>query len=262
VSVQRGEHAPQILGVGQQTLAELAETANREHGAGRRLAQEALSHWMAAGDALLAARVMFMDGYADGDGGRVRRGEWRRWLEANFNGSVPMATACMRFATYRDLIAAEGITTIKPAEAYLRGLPRVGAEDDKRYGEQVRAEARRLRAQGLAQREIGRLLGVTHQTVYRWTNPDGEKLHNERAAAKHRQKIEAAKAKRQAERDRVMRKIGGSVAETYALIRKTAQALDRAEKEAADREVRAALRNAQAKLYNAEDAIVRALGIS
>jgi hypothetical protein len=80
--------------------------------------------------------------------------------------------------------------------------------------------------------------------------------------AKHRQKIEAAKAKRQAERDRVMRKIGGSVAETYALIRKTAQALDRAEKEAADREVRAALRNAQAKLYNAEDAIVRALGIS
>jgi hypothetical protein len=59
-----------------------------------------------------------------------------------------------------------------------------------------------------------------------------------------------------------VRKVGGSVAESYSLIRKTLQALDRAHGDATDREMRAALSAATAKLHSAEDEIVRALGVS
>lgn len=255
----------EVLERGELSLEELAAAANREHGAGRRAAGEALAHWIATGDVLLIARAHFMEGaLSDGDGGRIRRGEWRQWLRDYFDGGVATGTSCMRLAKYQKEIAAEGINTIKPAEAYLRGLPPVGEEDHNLYGKRIREEAHRLYSTGITQREVGRLLGVSHCTVSRWVADGGgaEKRYADKRRAKEQRSRVEARIKRQLEREATMRKVGGSVAESYSMIRKTLGVFDRAHSEAEDREIRAALSSAMAKLHAAEDEIVKALGIA
>jgi transposase len=231
------------------TLGELGATARREYEAGVAVAGEALQHWFAAGEALLQARRL------------VAPGEWLRWVEHNFDGQRCRAQVLMRFATYRPQIEAEGIKEIDRVSAYLRGMPdanpRGRPKDDARAAEGVR-----LRKEGMTYRQIGELFGVAPNTVMRWNNPEKYRIKGRenmaRSRARRRAEIEA---QRRTVRDKAMRKVGGAVAESYALMRRTLQALDRAHSEASDREVRAALNAAIAKLHNAEDEIVRALGV-
>lgn len=238
------------------TLAELAETANQEHEAVCAAVAAAFEHAIAVGEALAAAKRI------------VPWGEWAHWIDDCFEGSRVWADHYIRIAHYSDELRGLGVETIAEAERFVRGLPAVtirktlGLSGPRGASREVLEEAQRLRDSGASGPEIAALLGCSSTTVYKWLNPA---FHDrQRLASKHRKAKLAEEAKRtqRTQRDEAARKIGGSVAESYSQIRKTLQALDRAHADQTDREIRAALGAATAKLHSAEDEIVRALGIS
>ncbi len=247
----------EVLEAGQRTLSELASEANREHDAGCVAATDALRHWIAAGERLIEARERC-------------EGSWGEWVDASFSGSRATAGAFIRLATYRaHLEAKDEITNVNQALKYLRGLPesaprgpRGGFTSADADGS-LAPEARRLLDAGAPQQEVAALLGVSETTVWRWRDPTRAKAKRAQEARRRR-----ARAKRDSEierrqaRDAAMKKVGGSVADAYSMIRRTAQAVDRAHKDATDREVGAALSAALSKLHHAEDEIVRALGVA
>ena len=245
------EDEPKIEVVGPgPTLEELAATANREYQAGIDVAGRALQHWFAAGEALMEARMM------------VPPGEWLRWVSANFNGQRSRAQTLIRFATYRQQIEAEGLKEIDNVSVYLRGLPDANSrgrpKDDARAAEGVR-----LRKAGLTFREIGDLLGVAPGTVMRWQDPERYRLIARERMARSRARQRAVRdAEKQKKRDAAVRKEGGPLADTYSFIRRGLQSADKAHEQAKDRERRACISAAIAKMHGAEDEIIRALGVS
>lgn len=242
----------EVLDPGVRSLAELAAEAQNEYDAGMGAALDALQHWIRAGDALRAAKQ------------QVIPGSWLKWLDDNFRGQRSKAQKLIRFATYKDLIAAEGITSVDVASRYLRGLPDATPRGIHRpENDLLRAEVSRLIQGGMTHRAVGELLGVSRYTIYRWQDPErarrvGREYMAKRRAAERATRIEGQSARQ----DAAVRRIGGSVADAYSMIRKTAQVVDRACGDADNREVRAALSAALTKLHHAEDEIVRALGIA
>ena len=243
------------------TLGELFDGANREHDFGCHAAAAALAHWMSAGDLLIEARRI-----AEAAGR-----PWGAWIEEYFHGGYSTAQSFIRMATYRSLLEdrADEVTNIAQALRYLRGLPpsaprgpRGGYTSADPDGS-LAGDACRLASGGVSQRDIAAMLGVSAITVWRWLNPD---VARQRRAEERRRRYGRDKARRVIERrearDAAVRKVGGSVAEAYSMIRKTAQVVDRAHGKVTNREVRAALSASLAKLHSAEDEIVRALGIS
>jgi hypothetical protein len=239
--------AVEVLEPAQSTLRELADAARQEHEAGCRAAGDALTHWMNSGDALTAARH------------RVE-GPWHEWVETSVGVTSQTAASYMRLAHYRERVQNAEIKGVAEALKYLRGLPPVPTST-VRYSPRVQNQARELYAEEGNAEMVAARLGVHKSTVKRWIDPAYRKRHNADVDRRRRErKAERAEAERRA-RDNAVKKVGGSVAESYSMIRKTAQAIDRARVDATDREVRAALSAAYSKLTNAEDEIVRALGI-
>lgn len=241
------------------TLDQLAFAANAEHQEGRRKAGEALEHMIQTGQFLLEARSRFMREVIDsGKGGRIQRGEWKQWLETNFEGSVKSGAACQRLAFYQQEIRSAGIQQVRPAMSALAGLPPVGEEDFAKYGDEMRQKARRLYANGrLSQREVGRILGVTHQTVSRWVNPHNEAQYRKRQQERLEQKLAETRKRRL----RTIAKRKDPVSDAYSMIRKLTQLVDQGRAEVHDQEGKEALRRAESLLHQADAAIVKALGL-
>lgn len=240
----------EVLEVGQRTLRELADEANREHDAACSSMSATLEHWLRAGDALLEARK------------QVKPGGWTDWLIDNFNAPPATAKYYVRMATYKDLLRAEGVTSLEQARHYIRGLPAIDRVSRSVATPELVAEARRLRDADISFGQIAEILGVSATTVQKWLDPELARRQREAAKRWKVEKRQQAEEVRRRRRDAAVRKVGGSVADSYSLLRKTAQALDRAERETEQREVRAAVKAALAKVYNAEDEIVKALGIA
>lgn len=242
------------------SLDEMTAAVNREAGLAVSAALTSLQHAINAGEILAEIRKRLI-----AEHGR-NSGAWGRWVDEHFEYSGYTARVFVRLATYKDdvlaaceqgeLRSARGVGW-STAFAWLTHHPPVDGAPRGGYDPQLRQDACEMVEGGVAKAEVARQYNVDVATVRRWTNKPS-------AAADERRRVRyrAARAalKRQ-ERDRAMRKVGGSVAESYSLIRKTAQELDRACADATDAEVRAELTSALADLHRVEDRIVRALGI-
>lgn len=238
------------------TLSELAARANRAHqsvAAELERVQSAASAGvkaaLEAGEALLLAQE------------RVPMGEWSAWLTENFTGSYASAQQYMRLAHYCDALPEADSTSIPAALRVLRNLPS-RLEFPQRYPDEVRGTALKLLESGAPQAEVSELLGVPVPTVRMWQNPTPVK----ESKARQRQRAWRRKREREAlerqERDAKVRKLKGPLAESYSLARRMAQALDQAYMETPDRDTMLAIKSALSRVYEAEDAIVRALKLS
>lgn len=247
------DEPPSISKAKPTALATLAVTINREHGLAYQAALGALEHAIACGVALMEARETVPDG------------RWSKWVKDNLDMSYPDVNRYVRIATYRDhLLSAENRPkSITGAITYLRDTGAVlGTGRNGRRPTFDVDEAKRLKQQGLTNKDIGAALGVSDVAVWRQLTPGA----TARAVALSNRLRSQRRAEQRALRDQELAKsvarVGGSPADAYALLRKTAIALDRALSEAENDAMRETLRDALTHTHRAEDAITRALGIS
>lgn len=246
------ETHPEVLDA--PTLADLAETANREHRLAGESARVALTHVLRVGEALLTARQQV----------EASSGDWRGWVEENWDATYSSAEQYIRVYRHRESVPPDARNIVDALKAVV-GLSAINGVPTK-YPEHVRAEALTMLEEGKNQREVSLALGVSIPTIQSWLHP--EKFQTRRQRERDRKRLERTRRERaerallQQERDQAVRKIGGTVAESYSMLRKTAQRVDQAKEQAEGREARLALKAALTKLHAAEDDIVRALGIS
>lgn len=256
----------EVLEVGQPTLGELAETINREHGQVEQAGIAMIEHAILAGEALITAKKM------------CGEGNWLSWVAANFDATSYTAACYMRVAHQAEAVRSSGESTFSGAYLYLRqkGLPGPtpsGGRNGKGYPDEMRAEAERLRDEGMEYRGISTVLGVSRATARRWLDPEYNNrtlAHVAKHKAARRDEIAAErKAKRQEAEQREAQRIaraaraaGGSIAKAYALAESLQDAIGLAHAEAVDREAKEALSLAGAHYRRMRDQVVRALGVS
>lgn len=231
-------------------LDELVATANREHELFERALEPALTHGLAAGEALLMARRQALSG------------DWDRWLSNNFVASAASANRYMRLAAYKDELG--GHFSMKTALEALRGLPDATRRGPSgRYSEEDRQSALRALDNGGKLVAVAASLGVSTTTVWRWRNPEKGLEQRRRCAARRRQEAkEQATELREQEIRRAVRKAGAALAEAYSMSARMAAVLAQAEREAETPEARESLDSAIGHYHRMRDDIVRALGVS
>jgi hypothetical protein len=235
------------------TLTDLATTINSEHALAYRAALDALQHAILCGEALIEARATIPDG------------QWMRWVDNHLDMSMAAIQRYTRIATYREqLLSADARPkSINGAISYLRGIgtPAISSGRNGRRPTFDVDEAKRLREQGMTYTDIATVVGVSDVAIWRQLAPGATKKTiaytnrvRRQRRAEHRAYVERDLAEKVA-------RVGGRPADAYALLRKTAIALDRALVDAETDEMRKTLRDALTFTHRAEDAITRALGI-
>lgn len=252
--------ASAVVGEVQPTLDELGGTAAREHGLVVQAGTAMIEHAIRAGEALLAARDQYCGPLLQ-DRSLSQNQVWMAWLAENFPGARNTASGYMRVASHQDAIrSALRDPTLGEALRYIRGLqPSLGGV--RVTPQEVIDEARRLRGQGLAFTEIAPLLGISAATVRRHLDPAARRRYCETNRRKKQRERMAAKVAARATRDRAVREKGGTLAESYSRLRRTEQEVDSARFAATNREIRVTLNAVLTSLHEAEDHLVRALGI-
>lgn len=234
----------QVLDVGEQTLPELAASANAYHQVAQDAARSAVESAIAAGHVLLKAKEM-LGPTKWGDG------KWASWLEANFVGSHETAVRWMRLARNQHLIP-EGIS-IQHAEAMLPVLrPANGWTPDS----DVVAAVKKLRSEGWTYARIAGELGINQKTAWRYVNAQSVKQRHQRAS----RALDIQE--QQLEIKRAVRKAGAATAEAWSMAERMQDVLAQAHREATDKEARVALSLAGEHYRKMRDEIVRALGVA
>jgi transposase-like protein len=234
------------------TLDALAETANREHQLVLQAGEAMVGHAIGAGEALLAAREEIVDG------------DWQPWIEENFVGCLSTAHNYMRVAIHKD--AVQGLPSMRQALTSITG--QAGLVKGRRpiYPAEIVEEAKALHEEGAGINEIAREFGASNDTVLKWVDPEyreRRKRAQRESAKRTREEKNRERAKREQTRLRkVAREKGGGIAEAYSLACRMEDQIGRAEREASNREAKAALAAAGAHFRNMRDEIVRALGVS
>lgn len=237
----------------QASLPALLERANREHGLVEEALGQALDHVIKCGEALSEARR-----------DHVEFKGWREWVEENFDGGHVVASYYIRIYEHRDLVS--GLPNVAQAMKRLRGMPALRRPGYRGYSDEIREEARALAGAGVSKAEIGRILGVSPQTITNWIDPEALRRHRARVreqSAKRREERRRKKqeaAERAAERD--AKRVGGALAEAYSLVHKLEGPLARAERGATDPKIKKELANAISFQHRVLYSIVRALGDS
>jgi hypothetical protein len=233
-SIQPDTAAPE------RSLDALVETVNREHRLAVQAGMSMVGHAMAAGDALLAAKRL------------MPHGQWGPWLVERFPDKHPKTLRFyMRLAKYRDQVEAANPPTIAAAHQLLAG------EAVRPYEDAAKAEARRMRREdGATYVQISAMLGVSYESVREWCDPRRAESRRRRRNAETRA---ARRALHRSRREQAARSAGGAIAEAYASLRRTLQAVEAAGQQEGDREAKAALVLAQQRLYAAEDLISKAV---
>jgi hypothetical protein len=242
------ERAPEQSG----TLAELAERANREHHAAETAAEAFLDRAIGCGEALLEAQA------------HVERGQWTAWLKGNFDATHRTAYRYMRFAAYRDALVGAGPLNEVAALNRLAHLPRL-TNSDVSFHLEVDPEIRRAalkRADEVGPKRAADELGVSVSSITNWRDPAAAKARHRRTNNKRHAAHKALREQRRQERrDEAARRANGAIGESYSLVRRGAQQLDAAVSEAKTDDARRALNSALRRMHQAEEEVVRALGV-
>lgn len=229
------------------SVDELAAAANAEHEATRLSHAEAVDHAIRCGEALNELRF------------RITKSEWAEWARTHIHVSAFQLGVYMRLARHKELIRQHEVTSIKQGA---RLLARAGATVmPARTDPVLRAEAERLRGEGYTFSAIGRELGVSPATARMLVRDIGEDMREKsRRAQKRRQVAQAAK---NAERRRLARTKGGpNLSAAYEHVRKALERLEAATLDEQDKAARQAISTAMHRIYEGEDAIIRAIGTS
>lgn len=203
------------------TLEDLARAANREHAQAVNVMKSALSHAMAAGDALAEARA------------RVPRGEFRAWLGRHFDAHETTAYNYMSLARNRTLLNERGITAVYAALAFLQSpltatallgdAPGRGRTTPRSH---LMPEAKRMREDGVSIRSIAQALGVSHTTVSCWTTPGAMEKHTRTERERGRSRAQKREADRQAGIRLAAKRAGGDLERALELSRQLLEVLD------------------------------------
>jgi predicted transcriptional regulator len=120
-----------------------------------------------------------------------------------------------------------------------------------------------LRASGLTYKAIAEQVGVSPATVRRSLDSAARQAeHAYQRARRGEQRRALRKALQRDERERTVRAAGGSIAESYGLVRRALQALEAGIAKEQGREAKLAMNAAMQRLYAAEDELVKASKLS
>lgn len=234
-------------------LADLAATANEEYRLCEQTAATPLQHAINAGEALLQAKE------------QVPPGKWGAWIAENFQGSRATARNYMRWAARKDELLSNGVPSMRAATDFLCG-DEVLERGWSVYEGEPREHAIRLVETGLPKARVAEQLGVTKQTLSRWTNPDYDRQQRARQDRTRKRAQAARKALREQERARAIktaaRKKGGAIAEAYADAERTQDILGRAREQFDSRWDKEMLAEAVALHNKYRDKIVQLLGVA
>lgn len=187
-----------------------------------------------------------------------RPGVWQQWLrehEAALGFSYPTAAEYMRFARFEAIVREHGAVHCLDARNLLavRSSYRADIADPT-----LVEEAKRLRGEGLTLTEIGDQLGFSRQAIGIWINHESRRERDRRRSERSRR---AAQALRREELRQVARRVGGDLGESYSLIRKALDNLERASTQYSGG-ARSEIRSTMSSLHNAEDKIAKALKLA
>jgi predicted transcriptional regulator len=231
------------------SLAELGAEASREHGATAEAARDAVDHAIRAGGYLLEAYD------------RVPAGQWLRWVEENFSASSNTAGIYMNLAYHKE--HAAGAPSINAALRLLSTLPNrpMGPRGLSERTLTRHGQALALRQRGLKIAEIAEMMGISNGSASEYCSKNLAELRQQRNDQARRART-ARQALKRAEQEAAIRKVGGGVSELYADIHKLTQKADKVIENASSKELRAGLNAALAKLHQARDEIVKAVGLA
>lgn len=227
-------------------LEELSVRANTEHRAAIASMQDGVRHAIEAGKALNEAHDL------------VPSRTWKHWLVENCEAGPTQAGRYMRIARYSELVVAEGITKVREAEQLVSALMANDREERIARTQRRRDLARKMHKRGVSKSEIARTFDVAFPTVTYWLAPASTR--REIARAKTRQRRAGIAALKRQARDEAIKARGGDIARAYTLVRQLTATLDTAIASEGDSHARKALREALARAYSTEDAIVTATG--
>lgn len=228
-------------------LDELVKIINEQYHAAQDDALSALGHAIECGEALLTAQQL------------VPQYQWEKWLVSETPLSSGTAHRWMRLATFREHLA--GIKSISAATQYLQehNLTRqakiLGAK--RKYSDDVREEAARLRSEGLNFQQVADALSMNRKTIVLWLDPEARRKNIELSKRWQRQQRKARTLMRSADTAQEAKLHGGDISVAYSLVRQTVSLLDHLLSEAPTKEHREALRGAIAHCHEAEGDIVR-----
>jgi transposase len=178
---------------------------------------------------------------------------WTDWLD-ELGLSPYGAFVLMRAQRYPELMRQH-----KPGslEAMSRLLPQ---GQGTAYDREQAGLARQFHEGGMSKSELRVRFGVSDQTLTRWLDPERHKRDRQRRAARERDARERRDQQKTARRQAAVKSHGGQAAVAYEHIRKAAEALNNAATDAAG-ERRQSLNHSLTATYQAEDALMKALGI-
>jgi hypothetical protein len=135
--------------------SDYAERINEEHRLGLERVSDAVQHFIAAGMLLIEVKESMEP---------LRPGEWKAWVEANFEDSYRTATRYMRLARDQHLIPST-VPSLNEAIRLLSGRPRSDSPartltDRQREAKNASARARRAERQRALDREKRRLAAM------------------------------------------------------------------------------------------------------
>lgn len=149
------------VSAGEPTLEQLAAIANSAHQHVHLAGRDLIEHAIRAGDALLKARRLVLDGRG--------RGGWLEWAAEHVSMHVTTAYRYMRMAEHRDLVLASDTTSIEGAIRLLADQPRRG-HGPRSYSDADKADWLRL-ADEIGIKPAARAVGISPSTMHAWTSP-------------------------------------------------------------------------------------------
>lgn len=257
--------AVEILDPGEPTLAELAEAANGTYHAAHTAMGSVIDNVVACGRTLRIAHDRLV-----GQG-------WYKWIDENLDFSRERAGKLIRLAAafdagaippeafqqYRSKAGRLHQPSIGRALAFALALPPLFEPGGpERLPGEKKLEAKQLHKHGFTTSEIAKSLGVSRTWVVEVFDPEAKRRRRARRSQREKLARAAHRAlqaqERRKARDNAAKAAGGSLNETYSLIRKALDDAQRAFDAASDSEIRAAVNETMTHLHNAEETISKA----
>lgn len=231
------------------SLEALAATINREHALVTGAVEDALTHAILAGEALLKAREA------------VPFGAWGAWLDSHFSAHRVTAANYVRLALFKDEIRTAGARNQTQALALVSG--RTPQLQHPPANSPYRPLVKKLTAEGYSQNAIARHLGINPGYVWALLNPEkARQAHTKRTRLRAQRKAAVRKALEREQRDKLAKSKGGSLGKAWSQVHLLAQTIERAANDDDDLSARAALQNALQFVYKVEYELAEALSKS